>query len=634
MKRMKNRFTYALLLSLISFTLFAQNAVYHLDDIYIDEIPVSANIASETDNLSSDAVCYRVFVKLIPGVGVNVITGTPEQSLKGLPAYPLRISTSTEFFNSQFGSTKGEGINSGLLIVDSSLIYDSFVTMGGVLSNRIGVPTFLNEEGFIAGTPSETILSPGLDLSMLGTENSSDAFVINSGSWGSLTVGGEKGPVSVDSNYVLIGQFTTDGNLSIDINVQLTINNSNFEQFTSSGSYYNFVQSGGNYYYMRYSGLSNVYGPDITHPEVAFAFADTSAEAGGAITLVAEASDSDGSIDSVEFRINGLTVGVDYTAPYEYVYEPNLSTVGIKRANAVAIDNDGAVTQSEPIRITIVSPEPENPSVLITNIKNEDRFVKDESISIEVLARDNDGDIRDTVELFVDDVKYATATIVNDTATFNWTPTTKGEYVLRAKATDTTNLSASQSVTIEVINGILPAIEITKPGLNDTTCTEYDQDTIMVNSTDSDGTIQQVEFFLNGVSIGVDTQAPYQVFWDPETVGNVSVIAVATDDEMNTNADTVVVYVKTCFVGKQEISIKDLSVYPNPVQDELFIDVSVLNDSEAFYRIIDAQGRTLESERIESKTTETINTSELEKGMHLLIIQSNSGIYRSVFIKE
>ena len=39
--------------------------------------------------------------------------------------------------------------------------------------------------------------------------------------------------------------------------------------------------------------------------------------------------------------------------------------------------------------------------------------------------------------------------------------------------------------------------------------------TIEANAADSDGAVQKVEFFANGVSIGTDTVAPYSVTWKP-----------------------------------------------------------------------------------------------------------------------
>jgi len=56
--------------------------------------------------------------------------------------------------------------------------------------------------------------------------------------------------------------------------------------------------------------------------------------------------------------------------------------------------------------------------------------------------------------------------------------------------------------------------------------------TIAANSTDSDGTVQKVEFFRdNGaVKIGEDTTAPYSVRWRNANAGNYTVTAKATDN--------------------------------------------------------------------------------------------------------
>lgn len=54
---------------------------------------------------------------------------------------------------------------------------------------------------------------------------------------------------------------------------------------------------------------------------------------------------------------------------------------------------------------------------------------------------------------------------------------------------------------------------------------------ITADATDADGQIAQVEFFANGVSLGVDTSAPYSLSWSDATIGAHVLGAVATDDD-------------------------------------------------------------------------------------------------------
>lgn len=53
---------------------------------------------------------------------------------------------------------------------------------------------------------------------------------------------------------------------------------------------------------------------------------------------------------------------------------------------------------------------------------------------------------------------------------------------------------------------------------------------IAASAQDADGTVARVEFFANGQSLGVDSQAPFAVTWRGAGIGTHTVTAVATDD--------------------------------------------------------------------------------------------------------
>ena len=59
---------------------------------------------------------------------------------------------------------------------------------------------------------------------------------------------------------------------------------------------------------------------------------------------------------------------------------------------------------------------------------------------------------------------------------------------------------------------------------------------IAATATDADGTINSVEFFANGATIGTDTTGPYGLTWTPTSLGSYTLTAVATDSG---NAQTV-----------------------------------------------------------------------------------------------
>jgi formylglycine-generating enzyme required for sulfatase activity len=62
------------------------------------------------------------------------------------------------------------------------------------------------------------------------------------------------------------------------------------------------------------------------------------------IVISADASDSDGSIAGVNFSIDGIGIGTDYTEPYTFTLSPGSIVPGSHILSATATDNDGAVT--------------------------------------------------------------------------------------------------------------------------------------------------------------------------------------------------------------------------------------------------------------------------------------------------
>ncbi|MFK8007635.1 MAG: T9SS type A sorting domain-containing protein, partial [Saprospiraceae bacterium] len=60
-----------------------------------------------------------------------------------------------------------------------------------------------------------------------------------------------------------------------------------------------------------------------------------------------------------------------------------------------------------------------------------------------------------------------------------------------------------------------------------------------VDAFDSNGNVTQVEYFVNGVSIGIDVATPYSFNWIPPTFGNYLLNATATDNDGNTSSEEI-----------------------------------------------------------------------------------------------
>lgn len=146
---------------------------------------------------------YRLYVQLTnPGDFVSLVGGSVIN--------PLVISTTTSFYQSPFGAEFGHAINPALFPVSEALMYDSWVTIGRASSADPGVAT----------------QSVGEFLPQFAAGGNIEATSAAGGGWFILPNPGNQ-PVNglPDANgRVLLGQFTTDGDVVGYINVDVFVN--------------------------------------------------------------------------------------------------------------------------------------------------------------------------------------------------------------------------------------------------------------------------------------------------------------------------------------------------------------------------------------------------------------------------
>jgi hypothetical protein len=250
------------------------------------------------------------------------------------------------------------------------------------------------------------------------------------------------------------------------------------------------------------------------------------------ITIVASASDSDGTITRVDFFRDGQTHGTEASAPYD----ENLSNVpaGTYVFTVRATDNSGAVTTSAPVTVTVSGAANQPPTVAITSPANGATYTAPASIAITASAADGNGTVA-RVDFFRDGQAIGSDTTAPYGVT--WSSVAAGTYALTARATDNggaVTTSAPVTVTVNAAANQPPTVAITSPA-NGATFTAPASITIAANATDSDGTVARVDFFRDGQSIGSDTSAPYSVTWSNVAAGTYALTARATD---NTGAAT------------------------------------------------------------------------------------------------
>ena len=248
------------------------------------------------------------------------------------------------------------------------------------------------------------------------------------------------------------------------------------------------------------------------------------------IAIAAVASDSNGTVQRVEFYAGSTLLGTDASSPYGLTWKG--PPAGTYTLTARAIDNGGAQTTSAPVTITVGSGGSNaSPSVSITSPASGATFAAPATIAIAANASDTDGTVARV------DFYNGSTLLGSDTSApyqWSWTGVAAGTYTLTARATDddgaqTTSASVSVSVNNPASNAS-PSVAITGPAAGATFIAPATI-AIAANASDTDGTVARVDFYNGATLLGSDTSAPYQWSWTGVAAGTYTVTARATDDD-------------------------------------------------------------------------------------------------------
>ncbi|HEX5221605.1 MAG TPA: Ig-like domain-containing protein [Verrucomicrobiae bacterium] len=235
------------------------------------------------------------------------------------------------------------------------------------------------------------------------------------------------------------------------------------------------------------------------------------------VTIQATASDTDGTITNVQFRVGTTILANDASAPYA------ATTNGLVAGNftlfAIAADNGGARATNS-VNIVVDAP----PSVTITNPSNGAFYVAPVNVTIQASASDTDGTVTNVQFLL------GSSVVANDTTSpyatvSNGVPA--GNFVLTAIATDNYGARATNSVNILV--NAPPSVTVTNP-LNGASFIAPANITIQATASDTDGTITNIQFLVGGTVLANDSVAPYAAATNGLPEGNYTLAAVASDN--------------------------------------------------------------------------------------------------------
>ena len=177
-----------------------------------------------------------------------------------------------------------------------------------------------------------------------------------------------------------------------------------------------------------------------------------------------------------------------------------------------------------------------------------------DAVTVTVNATDDQGVV--SVEFFVGGESIGTDSGPLGGWSFTWYPTLADEGVrtVTVVATDDLGASASDSLDVMVDNNTPPSIEINPSG----TEIVHGMVALSADTSDTDGTVSKVEFFVDGNSIGLGSgvNGSWSIPWDSNSVGDGdhTVTALATDDAGESSSDSVSVTVDNVLVSSVHVA--------------------------------------------------------------------------------
>jgi Bacterial Ig domain len=242
-----------------------------------------------------------------------------------------------------------------------------------------------------------------------------------------------------------------------------------------------------------------------------------------AITINANAADTDGTIAKVEFYNGTALLGTDTTSPYSFAWA-NVA-VGTYALTTKATDDKGAVTTSTAVSVKVNANQA--PTVSVTAPVNNATFTAPAAINITANAADADGTITKV------DFYNGTTLLGTDTTSpysYSWASVAAGTYSITAKATDNLgSVTTSAAMSVTVGTNKPPTVSITAP-VNNAAFTAPAAINIAATAADTDGTIAKVEFYNGTALLNSDTTSPYGYSWANVAAGTYSITAKVTDN--------------------------------------------------------------------------------------------------------
>jgi phosphatidylserine/phosphatidylglycerophosphate/cardiolipin synthase-like enzyme len=192
--------------------------------------------------------------------------------------------------------------------------------------------------------------------------------------------------------------------------------------------------------------------PTNTAPSVALTApaSGATATAPANVSLAATAADTDGTIARVDFFAGSTLIGSDGSSPYQATW--TAVPAGTYTLTAHAVDDDGAVTISAPVTLTVTgaAPPPNTaPSVALTGPANGATATAPATFALTASASDTDGTVV-KVEFYAGTTLIGSDTISPFAA--SWSAVPAGTYSLTARAIDDDGAATTSTAVTVTVN--------------------------------------------------------------------------------------------------------------------------------------------------------------------------------------
>jgi len=252
---------------------------------------------------------------------------------------------------------------------------------------------------------------------------------------------------------------------------------------------------------------------DNIPPSGAIIYPASGMQVSGNVNIIVNAVDNSGNIGKVKFSINGASVGVDLSEPFEYSWDTSSEAEDEEHVISITVeDPSGNEATLNPITVTVNNESNNDATPPVVSITTPTAGQQLSGIvTINVSAEDDQG--IDYVEFFIDgESKHVD---ILSSYTFNWDTETVDDdqyHFIGANAYDIDgNSSSATPITIYVNNfdNEFPSGQIIfpYPGM-----IVSDTINIEIEATDNEG-IESVEISIDGNVVNTDSNFPYEYSW-------------------------------------------------------------------------------------------------------------------------